>query len=114
MTKNLFIWLSMFTLAALACGMQSNLPAWELPHTPTATITATTDVKPTSHEVEYTVKAESLNLRACASMSCAADSEGLRKGDVVTVYLACGEKQGWVSVNANCTGWVWSKWLEEK
>lgn len=114
MTKNLFIRLSMFTLAALACGMQSNLPTGELPHTQTATETSTV-VKPTAtQKVEYTVKAESLNLRACASMSCAADSEGLRKGDVVTVYRSCGEKQGWVSVNADCTGWVWSAWLEEK
>jgi hypothetical protein len=54
-----------------------------------------------------------LNIRDEPDYKSAADPDGLERGQVVRVYLACtgGETRAWVSINSDCTEWVNSAWL---
>lgn len=99
--------ISILVLSVLACGLPVASQIVYPQHDPAPTPPAV---------VEMVVIADSLNIRAEASHLSAAEAEGLRKGQVVKIYLSCtgGELREWVSLDRDCTRWVKASWLEPK
>jgi uncharacterized protein YgiM (DUF1202 family) len=90
--KQLLAWISILTLAALACGVQAQTAK-------NAGFETGRSTAPTSELVRMLVTAENLNIRLGAGETFPAAKHGLHHGDVVTCFefdgVWCLHELGW-------------------
>ena len=106
--NKLLIWISLFTFPSLACGMQTSGAKSQ------SILTVSESPAQVNFTLQMVVTAEALNIREGASEHTPADLQGLEQGEPVTVFLSCtgGELRDWAAIDADCTRWVRSAYLE--